>query len=121
MSGGEASSGVRSSDAADAADGLLEDEEAIVQEFLMGELEHMNVQQLQECCRQNSISYRGRQSKTSLIAKLFGFFTTRHELGGHDEADEEDAVLFEEADIDAEIALISKGHICSGTRESYRK
>lgn len=120
MSGVEASSGVGSG-AAEDADCLLEDEQAIDEQFLMCELELMNVKQLQECCRENSISYRGRQSKVSLIAKLFGFFTTQHELGGHDDADVEDAVLFEEADIDAEIALISKGHICSGTRESYRK
>lgn len=85
-------------------------------EMLKHELEQLSVKKLKELCSVNSLSYY-RLSKCALVAKLVGHLSTEHAAGDNDEDDE---ALFEEADIDADIAAISKGHICPRTRVKYQ-
>ena len=86
-------------------------------EILKHELEQLSVKQLKELCSENSLSYN-RLSKCALVAKLVGHLSLEHEAADNDEDEE---ALFEEADIDADIAAISKGHICVATRAKYQK
>lgn len=83
---------------------------------LMNELEVMSIKALKDLCRQNSLSC-SRLCKTALVAKLFGHLSVEHAQCDSD-ADEE--ALFEEADIEADIRAISKGHICPKTRVKYQ-
>ena len=83
---------------------------------LMDELQCMSIRALKDLCRENSLPC-SRLCKRSLVAKLFGHLSVEH-AEGDDDADDE--AIFAEADIEADILAISKGHICPKTRKRYQ-